>query len=294
MARAKIRPSRNAGGATEKRERQQGLSMSHHHRLRWVIGALIALSFGARAHAQAQGQDPKDKRTPTMVLSNWKWYTDTGWRYLYRGQYARAEQRFNLAIKTIMPYRESSERLLARSYCDLARVLYHEGRFAEAEPLAQWALSVREADTKGPLDAVFQSLFTLALIHSAQHHESKAVPLLKQALALQEANLGTEPDHVNLADTIEELAKAYSALARYPDAEPLYRRAVAIHERHNPLENPRLADVAEQYAAALRHLDRPTDAEKWEKRAREIREKVAASEAKAKADMPTAAFHGFK
>ena len=48
------------------------------------------------------------------------------------------------------------------------RALYQQARYAEAEPLAKWALSVRVADRYARPEAVFQCLFTLGAIDSAQ------------------------------------------------------------------------------------------------------------------------------
>ena len=47
---------------------------------------------------------------------------------LNQGRYDKAEQRFRLAIEEIRPYSRDDQRLLARSYADLARVFYHQGR----------------------------------------------------------------------------------------------------------------------------------------------------------------------
>ena len=94
------------------------------------------------------------------------WYNENGWKDIEKGRYDRAEQKFNMAIKEIQPYSPANRKLMARSYCDLARVLYYQERYADAEPLAKWALSVRDADKKASPDSVFQCLFTLASIHA--------------------------------------------------------------------------------------------------------------------------------
>src|SRR5262249_29674938 len=127
------------------------------HRL---LAGLVALLLGP-ANVRAD-------EIPFRVLQDWKYYNDTGWIFLNKGDYSRAEQRFRMAITEIRPYQTTDQRLLARGYADLARVLYHQGRYADAEPLAAWALSVRESHPRVTPDAVFQSLYTLALIHMAQ------------------------------------------------------------------------------------------------------------------------------
>ena len=162
--------------------------------LQRLLAGLVALILSSAA---ARGDE-----IPIRVLQDWKYYNDTGWTYLNRADYARAEQRFKKAIDEIRPYQRSDQRLLARSYADLARVLYHQGRYADAEPLARWALSVRESHPKVNPDAVFQSLYTLAMIHLAQSHFDESERLLRRALDLQEKALGS--GHINRA-TLDEL-----------------------------------------------------------------------------------------
>jgi tetratricopeptide (TPR) repeat protein len=211
---------------------------------------------------------------------------------LSNGDYVKAEERFDMAIAAIRPYSASDRRLLARSYCDLARVLYHQERYAQAEPLAKWALSVRDADKKANPDVVFQSVYVLALIHTAQHHLSEAEPLLKRALELQEKALG--PDHINVALTLDQLASVHVERGNYTAAEPRYRRALAIQERKTPDENLDLAETADHFAILLRRINRNVEAQKWEARARTIRDTVAAKAAAAKAKQFEKKFQGFK
>ena len=65
------------------------------------------------------------------------------------GDYYRAVERLNLAIRDIRPYLPDTRRIMAASYCDLAQVLYHQQRYDEAEPLARWA-SRSATPTGGP------------------------------------------------------------------------------------------------------------------------------------------------
>jgi Tfp pilus assembly protein PilF len=227
-----------------------------------------------------------------IALRDWQWHTEEAAKYLNRGDYAKAEQRVNLAIKEIRPYLPETRRIMARSYCELARILYHEKRYADAEPLAKWALAVREEDKKASPNAIFQSVYTLASIHAAQKHYDKAEPLLKRALALQEKNLGL--DHANSIATMTKLAMVHMQQANYAAAEPLYRRAISIEERTRPEENLDLADTAEEYAKLLRHMKRDDDAEKWQARALKIRDTVASRAARAKADRFEKEFQSFK
>ena len=137
---------------------------------RFVIAFLFVLGLNSPTFGQC---------VPLPALSNWMWYNENGWKDIEKGRYDRAEQKFKMAIKEIEAYSPANQKLMARSYCDLARVLYYQERYADAEPLAKWALSVRDADKKASPDSVFQSLFTLASINLAQERWADAEPHLK-------------------------------------------------------------------------------------------------------------------
>jgi tetratricopeptide (TPR) repeat protein len=229
---------------------------------------------------------------PPGIVSDWKFYNDAGWRCLNRGQFALAEERFNLAIRELRPYFPQSARLMARSYCDLARALYHQGRYAEAEPLAKWALTVRAADSKTAPEVLFQCTYTLGLIQASEGHYTDAEPLLKRAIALQEKSIGEQ--HVNLAVTLEVLAAVYTDMQRYTQAEVLYRRVIEIRERTRPDQNLELAQTATNFAELLRRMRQPDEADKWEARAKAIQKNVADKDRKAKLDQAGAGFEGFK
>ena len=51
----------------------------------------------------------------------------------------------------------------------------------------------------------------------------------KRALAIREKVLG--PEHVNVAQSFNNLAGLYNDQGRYADAEPLYKRSLAIREK---------------------------------------------------------------
>jgi tetratricopeptide (TPR) repeat protein len=254
------------------------------HRKLWTAALTLALCQSAIAAG--------DPEIPLGIIGDWRFYNDAGWRCLYKGDLELAEQRFSLAIKALRPYYPTSARLLARSYCDLARVLYHEGRYAEAEPLAKWALGVREADKNTTPEVLFQCNYTLGLIEAAEGHYTDAEPVLKKAIALQEKALGE--DHINSAVTLEHLAALYTDMQRYTQAESLYKRVIAIEERMRPAENHELADTVSHYAELLRRMRQPAEAEKWESRAKAIEKTISEKGRKSRLDQASNTFQGFK
>jgi tetratricopeptide (TPR) repeat protein len=74
-----------------------------------------------------------------------------------------------------------------------------------------------------------------------------------------------------VAVSLNNLAKLYYAQGQYAQAEPLYRRALAIKEKALGPEHPNVATTLANYADLLRKLDRTAEAETMEARAKAIR-----------------------
>jgi tetratricopeptide (TPR) repeat protein len=240
------------------------------------LGLLAALFMMSVPWTPACAQDV----IPINALRNYMWYIDRGLADLENGASVLAASRFIHAIHEIEPYPLANRRLLARAYCEVAWALYQQKRYVEAEPLAKWALSVREADRSARPEAVFRCLFALGSIHAAQKHYADAEPRFRRALALHELVL-PEGD-VNTLTTSDALARVLREQGKFREAESLYLRAVAILERFAPDENLDLAYTAEQYAINLRLMNRTDEAQSWEARALKIREAVAAEQVRAR------------
>jgi tetratricopeptide (TPR) repeat protein len=232
-------------------------------RLGWLnqcVAVLFSLALGSPALAQS---------SHLRALSDWMVHQQEAAKSFQNGDYHRAVERLNLAIKDIRPYLPDTRRIMAKSYCDLAQVLYHQQRYDEAEPLARWALSVRDADTRAKPDAVFQCLYVLGRIQAARKNYAEAEQLHLRSLALQEKSFGR--DHINSVVVLDQLATVCIAQSKYANAESLYLRSIAILERNTPAANFDLGETAEKYAVLLHLMRRNDDADRWHARAREIR-----------------------
>ncbi len=62
---------------------------------------------------------------------------------------------------------------------------------------------------------------------------------------------------------------------RYAEAEPLYKRSLAIREKALGPQHPHIATILQDYAPLLRKTGRSTEAAKLEARAKAIRAKHA-------------------
>jgi tetratricopeptide (TPR) repeat protein len=247
----------------------EDLIMNHRSKLMAISAVFLAVSPGTTAAFAADSH--------LLALRYWMQDNAEAARSFERGDYARAQERLTAAIAEIRPYLPGTRRIMAQSYCELARVLYHQKRYAEAEPLARWALSVRDSDNQARRDAVFRCVYTLASIEMALKHHAAAEPLLRRALVIQEQDLGR--DHINSAVILDELALVCAERAKFSEAESLYLRSIAIQERETGGENLDLAATADRYGSLLAQTRRFEDAKHWHARALAIREKVASDAA---------------
>jgi tetratricopeptide (TPR) repeat protein len=110
---------------------------------------------------------------------------------------------------------------IAESQNNLAAVYVDQGRYADAEPLLQQSLAIREKALGSDHPDVAQSQNNLAGLYHAQGRYTDAEPLIKRALAVREKTLGL--DHPRVAQSMNNLAAFYYTLGRYADALPLVR-----------------------------------------------------------------------
>ncbi len=131
---------------------------------------------------------------------------------------------------------------------------YQAGRYAEAIPLAQRSLAIREKALGPEHPDVATGLNNLAALYEAQGEYGKAEPLYKRSLAIVEKTLG--PEHPHLATVLNNLALVYQAQGRYAKAEPLYKRSLAIREKALGPQHPQVATALNNLAVLYRAQDR--------------------------------------
>ena len=154
-----------------------------------------------------------------------------------------------------------------------AEQLQEQGKFAEAIPLAEQSLSLRENEL-GPMHPdVAASLNSLGDLRGLLSEFAKAVPLLTRALSIREHALGAS--HPDVATSLNSLANIYTASGEYGKALPLFVRALAIREKALGPMHPDLADTLTNLAEL--HLEQGAygKAEPLLVRALHIREKAS-------------------
>ena len=114
--------------------------------------------------------------------------------------------------------------------------LYNAGQYAEAIPLAQRALSIREKALGPDHPDLASSLENLAALYSTQERYTDAEALYKRSLAIRERIAG--PENPSLTPSLNDLALIYYNQNRYSEAEVLHKRVLSIAERAALLDHP--------------------------------------------------------
>ena len=78
-----------------------------------------------------------------------------------------------------------------------------------------------------------------------------------------------------MAESLNNLAELYRTQGKYAEAEPLYKRSLAILEKVLGPNHPDVAKSLEIYAALLQETGRGSEAEELGSRAKAIRVKHA-------------------
>jgi tetratricopeptide (TPR) repeat protein len=141
---------------------------------------------------------------------------------LYERALPMYERAFGPDHPTTRDIREGYANLLVSQ----AHHAFQQGRYAEAEPLYQRILHLREQQLEPGHSDLTVSLSNLAECYREQDKYAEAEPLFRQALDIRERHM--EPDHSDVATSCNNLALLYEQQGRYAEAEPLYQRALRI------------------------------------------------------------------
>jgi tetratricopeptide (TPR) repeat protein len=148
--------------------------------------------------------------------------------------------------------------------------------YAQARPLIERALAIREKVLGSEHPATAQSLNNLALLLMAQGELAGARPLIERALAIRERVLG--PEHPATAQSLNNLAYLLRVQGELAGARPLIERALAIREKALGPEHPYTAITLTNLANLLRVQGDLAGARPLYERALAIREKVLGPE----------------
>ncbi len=126
------------------------------------------------------------------------------------------------------------------------------------------------ADETGAAGPVGRLMNQLAVYLNTRGLYREAEPLMRRALAIDEASFGNE--HPDVAIDLNHLAQLLQDTNRLSEAEPLMRRALAIDEASFGQEHPNVAIRLNNLAALLQATNRLSEAEPLMRRALAIDE----------------------
>ncbi|NEP60973.1 MAG: tetratricopeptide repeat protein [Symploca sp. SIO2G7] len=153
-----------------------------------------------------------------------------------------------------------------------ATKLKSQGQYADAIPLAESALAIRQQilGQEHPLVAI--SLNNLAYLHERQGNYLEAELLYRQTLPILQRLLGDE--HPAVATSLNNLALLYYRQGRYSEAEPLYRQALEMRQRLLGDEHPAVATSLNNLALLYYRQGRYSEAEPLYRQALEMRQRL--------------------
>lgn len=224
-----------------------------HLRATIARAALLPILLGAALPApSAVAQEPK-VRLPTQPLPeynglgsplynhiDWWAFHDAGWRAMEKGWYDTAEREFLSALRIAKRPAMNDPRLLARTYSSLAWALQQQSKVAQAEPLARWALQVREQQFGPDAEPVARSLNQVATIQLALGRFAAAEPLLRRVAAMRSTR--SVEMRREQAQSRSLLGLGLAADRLYARAEVEFARAVELRQAAQGSKHPEVGD----------------------------------------------------
>ncbi|MGC4048673.1 MAG: tetratricopeptide repeat protein [Paludibaculum sp.] len=159
------------------------------------------------------------------------------------------------ATKTLLQQAAEAYRE-ATSLCDA-------GRYLEAEPYFQRALSSHRQLAEGNESYIMAELHNLGVIARKRSDFEQSIELLNQSLALSRKRNAARSG----ANTLIELANTYRAMNKPYDADPLIREAITMSEQLSPPDHQVYAGACNTYGALHLRLQDPEGAIRWFQRA---------------------------
>ncbi|HEY8378866.1 MAG TPA: tetratricopeptide repeat protein, partial [Nannocystis sp.] len=158
----------------------------------------------------------------------------------------------------------------------LAAIFLATGAYADAKPLLERALAIRERSLGPEHPYVADSLMGLANAHWYTGAYAEAKELHERALAIREETLG--PDHPHVASSLNNLAAVHWVSGAYSEAKALLERTLAIREKALGPEHPDVGAALGNLAAVHAETGAYAEAKALLERSLVIREKALGPE----------------
>ena len=159
-----------------------------------------------------------------------------------RADYTHAEQSYRqaIALQRAQPQDRRDSAALARSDLGLGSELAGQGRFAEAERALREALALERKQFAGANEDTARTLQALGKVVDRLGRPSEALPIMREAVAMQRALWGAQP-YPDFADAINDLGLLEFEQADYGKAEQAFRESIAMKRRLLGEKHPEIA-----------------------------------------------------
>jgi tetratricopeptide (TPR) repeat protein len=187
--------------------------------------------------------------------------------YKYSGHFDEAEWLYRRALSLIILHFGDDHPEVATIYHNLGGLDHARGRFAEGEAAARRAVEIRRRALEANHPQVTEShlaadLAALAGILDGQRKYHLSEPIYYHVLAIFERQLeeGVKGAAYEVAINLNNLAALYAKTNRRREAEPLYRRALALKESLFGAAHPDIAVTLNNLGVLLKSLGRRAEA----------------------------------
>ena len=163
---------------------------------------------------------------------------------------AQAAYRDAMSLQGKLPEDTQVRAQRAKTLHGLGTLLEQTGRYAEADQALRQALKLQQSLHGNPHGEIAVTLKDLARVMDKGGDLNGAIPVMRNAVAMQRALSGAQPDP-GLAEAINDLALLLEESGSYDESEKLYREAIEMKRRVFGDKHPEVAGGLNNLAMAF-------------------------------------------
>ncbi len=201
---------------------------------------------------------------------SWSVYKAAAVKAYDEGNYFEAESKWQAAVSEAEQYGKNDGRY-ALSVDKLANIQFQLGKYEEALPTYELALSIREEAYSPTAKETATCLMNLATVLYYAGIYDQAEANLKRALEIHKANL--PKDSIEMSKSVYQLALVYHRQKKYEQAEPYYKQALEIKNKAYGPDHIELVHLLKNYADLLTNTNREAIATQMQDFAKSIEAK---------------------
>jgi len=203
-------------------------------------------------------------------------YSNMAGVYYRRGEYGRALEWNEKALKIMEAVLGSEHPVTATTYNNIAGVYDSKGEYDRALEWYEKALKIKEAALGKEHPSTAITYNNIALVLRSKGEYGRALGWYVKALKIKEAALGKE--HPSTATTYNNIALVLRSKGEYDRALEWYEKALRIKEAALGKGHPSTATTYNNIALVYKSKGKPDRALEWYEKALRIREKVLGME----------------